>query len=65
MYGSTSPLHLLARITVDQYRYRGTWHPLGAYRVSPGLIKITLGNTGTDPDPEHGPIAGPVHLSCP
>jgi len=30
MYGSTSPLHLLARITVDQYRYRGTWHPLGA-----------------------------------
>jgi len=64
MYGSSSPLHRLARVTVDQFRYRGTWHPLGAYRVSRGLIRITLDNTGTDPDPEHGPIAGPVHLSC-
>lgn len=64
MYHGTSPAHLLTRITVDEFRYRGTWHPLGTYQVSQGLIKITLDNTGTDPDPEHGPVAGPIHVSC-
>lgn len=64
IYDAAAQPRRLATVLVDQARYKGTWHELGAYRISRGLIKVVLDNSGNDPDPEQGPIAGPIHVSC-
>ncbi|HEX4703725.1 MAG TPA: hypothetical protein VH352_16465, partial [Pseudonocardiaceae bacterium] len=51
-------------VTVVQADYKGTWHPLGTYRITSGRVDVTLDNTGADPTPWQGVIAGPIHVSC-
>jgi transcriptional regulator with XRE-family HTH domain len=62
--GTGAMTRQVAEIDVNQSRYKGTWHRLGQYRVTSGTLVVKLDNSGTDPDPEQGPIAGPVHTSC-
>jgi hypothetical protein len=62
--GTGATARKVAEIDVDQSRYKGTWHELGQYQITSGTLAVTLDNSGTDPDPEQGPIAGPVHTSC-
>jgi transcriptional regulator with XRE-family HTH domain len=62
--GTGTAARQVASIDVPQSRYKGSWHGLGQYRITSGTLTVTLDNSGTDPDPEQGPIAGPMHTSC-
>jgi hypothetical protein len=62
--GAGSSARLVGRLTLDQMAHKGSWNSLGEYHFSDEKITITMDNQGVDNTPNHGVIAGPVHVKC-
>jgi hypothetical protein len=62
--GAGPAARLVGRLAVDQSAGKGSWVSLGRYRFAAPEITITLDNEGSDVGPNHGAVAGPIHLHC-
>jgi len=55
---------LVGRLALDQAAHKGSWISLGEYRFTDEKITVILDNQGTDKTPNHGVVAGPIHVHC-